>query len=97
MTIFIGSFQEQDMFHRVLTLIATTSIVVTAVYILRTVGKFLYGELVNPEHANLTDATWYERVSVVVLILFIVAIGVLPSFSSDIISDSIAPVIAGLR
>ncbi len=96
MTIFVGSFQEQDIFRRVLTLVATTSIVVTAVYILRTVGKFLYGEIVNPSHTKLTDATWYEKVSVVVLILFIVAIGVLPSFSSDIISESVAPIIAGI-
>jgi NADH-quinone oxidoreductase subunit M len=97
MTIFIGAFQEQGIFYRVLTFVATTSIVITAVYILRTVGKFLYGELVNPEHANLTDASWYERVSVVGLILFIVAIGVLPSFPSNIISDSVAPIIAGIR
>ncbi len=39
MTIFIGSFQHHDTFHRVLTIIACSSIVITAVYILRLVGK----------------------------------------------------------
>ena len=38
MTIFVGSFQHTDTFHRVLTIVATTSIVITAVYILRLVG-----------------------------------------------------------
>ena len=39
MTVFVGSFQNDDTFHRVCTLVATTSIVITAVYILRVVGK----------------------------------------------------------
>lgn len=48
MTVFVGSFQNNDTFHRVCTLIATTSIVITAVYILRVVGKILYGKVLNP-------------------------------------------------
>ena len=57
MTIFVGSFAHTDMFHRVVTIIATTSIVITAVYILRLVGKVLYGNVENKEHLKLTDAT----------------------------------------
>ena len=30
MTVFVGSFQNDDTFHRVCTLVATTSIVITA-------------------------------------------------------------------
>ena len=44
MTIFVGSFQNNDVFHRTLTIIACSSIVITAVYILRLVGKILYQE-----------------------------------------------------
>ena len=40
MTIFVGSFQNNDVFHRTLTIIACSSIVITAVYILRLVGRF---------------------------------------------------------
>ena len=43
MTMFVGSFAHTDMFHRVLTVMACTAIVITAVYILRVVGKMLYG------------------------------------------------------
>jgi len=89
MTIFIGSFEHTDVFHRVLVIVATSSIVITAVYILRVVGKLLYGGLVNEEHAKLTDAVWYERLSVVTLILAIVAIGVAPLWMSDMIRESL--------
>ncbi|RAZ93698.1 NADH-quinone oxidoreductase subunit M, partial [Klebsiella oxytoca] len=47
MTIFVGSFQNNDVFHRTLTIIACSSIVITAVYILRLVGKILYGTCTN--------------------------------------------------
>ena len=43
MTIFVGSFQHTDLFHRAFTIAACCSIVITAVYILRVVGKLLYG------------------------------------------------------
>ena len=64
MSIFVGSFQNADMFHRVATIIACTSIVVTAVYILRVVGKILFQKIPNPEFLKLTDATWDERIAV---------------------------------
>jgi len=96
MTVFVGAFQNPDTFHRVLTIVACCSIVITAVYILRTVGKILYGPLHNPQHAGLSDAAWYEKISVVGLIVFIFAIGLFPAAVSDIISNSLAPLIAKL-
>ncbi len=89
MTVFIGSFQHADLFHRILTIVAATSIVVTAVYILRTVGRILFGPVVNPEHLKLGDARWYEQVAAVVLIAGIVTIGVWPSGVQEIIWDSL--------
>ncbi len=96
MTIFVGSFMHPDTFHRVLTIVACCSIVITAVYILRTVGKILYGPVVNDGHLALTDATWYEKVSAVGLIACIVALGVWPSAASDLIGVSIEPIISRL-
>lgn len=97
MTIFVGSFQNADMFHRVLTIVATVSIVITAVYILRTVGKILYGNVLNPEHLKLTDATFYEKISAAGLIVCILAIGILPGLVSGIIRDSLQPVVEQLN
>ena len=93
MTIFVGAFQETDTFHRVLTIVAASSIVITAVYILRVVGKILYGKIQDPHHAELNDATWWERVSVVTLIIAVVALGSVPFWISDMIHNSLMPVV----
>jgi NADH-quinone oxidoreductase subunit M len=94
MTIFVGSFQHVDTFHRVLTIVATSSIVITAVYILRVVGKLLFGAVQDAHHQHLEDATWYERLSVVTLIIAIVAIGSAPFWISNMIHDSVVPVLS---
>lgn len=96
MTIFVGSFQHTDMFHRVFTIIACCSIVVTAVYILRTVGKILYGPVYNKEHLSLTDAAWYEKISAVGLIVCIAFIGLYPSGLAHLVTNSLEPIIAKL-
>ncbi|OIP84357.1 MAG: NADH dehydrogenase [Porphyromonadaceae bacterium CG2_30_38_12] len=96
MTIFVGSFQEVDTFHRALTISAAASIVITAVYILRVVGKILYGKVQNPHHEDLSDATWWERISVVTLIIAIVALGSLPLWISNLIHESLTPVVNNL-
>ncbi|NDV84238.1 NuoM family protein [Bacteroides sp. 51] len=95
MTIFVGSFQHTDTFHRVLTIVATTSIVITAVYILRLVGKILYGTP-NEAHLKLTDATWDERVAVISLIVCVAGLGLAPLWISDMISESVLPMVAHL-
>ena len=96
MTIFVGAFQETDTFHRVLTIVACTSIVITAVYILRVVGKILYGAIQDKHHEHLDPATWYERLSVVTLIVAIFAVGSAPFWISNMISDSVLPVVTQL-
>ncbi len=93
MTIFVGSFQHTDTFHRVFTIVATCSIVITAVYILRTVGKILYGPVQEKEHLSLTDATWYEKISAVGLIICIVIIGCFPAGLTNMVSVSLKPII----
>ena len=85
MTIFVGSFQHADTFHRVFTILACSSIVITAVYILRVVGKLLFGPVQDKHHLELTDATWWERTSAVTLIVCVAAIGCFPNFFTDLI------------
>lgn len=88
MTIFVGSFENTDTFHRVFTILATSSIVITAVYILRLIGRSIYGEVENKSFLILTDASWDEKLSVIVLIICIVGVGSFPFFFSNIISES---------
>ena len=91
MTIFVGSFEHADMFHRVLTITACCSIVITAVYILRVVGKLLLGPVQDEHHLALTDAEWWERTATVMLIISVAAIGCFPNFFSSLIRATFTP------
>jgi len=89
MTIFVGAFQHPDLFHRVFVILGCSSIVITAVYILRVVGKILFGPIQNEHHATLTDAIWYEKIAVFALIFAIAAIGLSPFWLSTMIGGGI--------
>lgn len=94
MTIFVGSFQHTDLFHRVCTLLACTSIVITAVYILRVVGRMLYGRCTDEHHLALTDATWDERLVVICLICAVAGMGLAPFWLSDLIGEGVGSILA---
>ena len=89
MTIFVGAFEHNDMFHRVFTIIAISSIVATAVYILKVVGKILYGPVQDPHHLELTDAVWHEKVATIALIICVAGVGLFPGWISHLISASL--------
>ena len=72
---------------------ACCSIVITAVYILRVVGKILYGTCTNEHHLKLTDATWDERFSVICLILAVAGLGLAPLWVSNMIEGGVAPIV----
>ena len=93
MSIFIGSFENADTFHRACTIIACTSIVITAVYILRVVGKILFQKIPNPEFLKLKDATWDERLAVGGLIFCVAGLGTAPFWAQEIIYDAVGPII----
>ena len=94
MTIFVGSFEVAGTFHTACTVIACCSIVVTAVYILRVVGKILFQEVADPHYLQLTDATWDERFSVCCLIFCVAALGMAPLWASNVIADGVAPILS---
>jgi NADH-quinone oxidoreductase subunit M len=76
----------------VATIIACTSIVITAVYILRVVGKILYQKVPNQEFYKLHDATWDERLAIGGLIFCVAGLGLCPLFFQDIIANAVAPI-----
>ena len=88
MTIFMGSWENADMFHRVATVAACMSIVVTAVYILRAVGNVAMGPIKNEVFLQIKDATWNEKAATVILVLGILAIGIAPSWLNDLIKPA---------
>jgi len=96
MNIFAGAFQHPDVFHRVMSILTVSAIVITAVYILRVVGMMLMGPITDPHFEVLPKDTWYERVGIYLLMIPIVGIGVAPLWLSDMIMASIQPFIERL-
>lgn len=94
MNIFVGAFENADMFRRVATVVVVSAIVVTAVYILRVVGIMLMGPIKNEEFNDLPPSTWFERYGVYVLLIPITGIGIAPLWLSDMILASLTPFIA---
>ncbi len=87
MTIFMGSWEHTDTFHRMATIAACMSIVVTAVYILRAVGQTAMGPL-KTGYENLKDAAWNEKLAAIILIIGIIAIGLAPFWLNDLVSPA---------
>jgi NADH-quinone oxidoreductase subunit M len=79
MTVFVGSWEQTGLFHRVATIAACMSIVVTAVYILRAVSRTVMGPL-KEEFKNLEDVSWNERLAAYILLSGILAMGIIPSW-----------------
>lgn len=96
MNIFAGAFQHHDVFHRVISVLMVSAIVVTAVYILRVVGMMLMGPITDTHHEHLPKDTWYERVGIYLLMIPIVGIGMMPMWLSNMIMDSLDPFIQRL-
>ena len=88
MTVFMGTWQNPDMFHRVATIAACMSIVVTAVYILRAIGQVAMGPI-KTEYLQLKDATWNERLAAILLVAGILAIGIAPYWLNDLLRPAI--------
>jgi NADH-quinone oxidoreductase subunit M len=96
MTIFTGAFQHPDTFHRVVTILVISSIVITAVYVLRVVGMLLLGPIKNEHFEHLHDARWYEKLSAGTLIVAIAGIGLAPLWLSNLIYGSLGPYVSRL-
>jgi NADH-quinone oxidoreductase subunit M len=96
MNVFVGAFQHSETFYRIATVVVCSSIVITAVYILRVVAALLLGPVKNEEFNLIKDAVWFEKTSTIVLIIAIAGIGTAPLWLSDFISVSLNPIIQKL-
>lgn len=92
MTVFMGSWQNNDAFHRIATIAAAMSIVVTAVYILRAIGKTAMGPIKNEQFLQLTDAKWNENLAAIVLVAGILAIGIAPGWLNELLKPAAAEI-----
>lgn len=90
-TVFIGAFANPALLNRVCTVLVVLSIVVTAVYVLRTANTMVNGPL-HEAYALLTDAGPLEKVSVMILLFTLFAMGILPGWIVSLVNSAIAPI-----
>lgn len=88
---FFGNAWSSNITGRVLTLVATTSIVVTAVYVLRGLAKVFQGPITNAHFEKLTDATLPERLSTGLLMAVLFFVGIMPWFFINLIENAVMP------
>ena len=82
---------------RFLTVLATLSIVVTAVYVLRGLGKVFMGPIEDKHFLELTDATITERISTGILAATLIFVGVMPWFLINLIEPAVMPIVNRLH
>ncbi len=82
--VFLGTFPVYGW----ATAAAAVSIVLAAGYILWTIQRVLFGPSYE-RYADMQDATWYEKIPVVLLIISIVVVGLYPSLLTDVLSEGI--------
>ncbi len=87
-TVFMGAWQNTGALYRIATILACASIVVTAVYILRAIGKTIMGPVENTHYENLSDATWNERSAAILMVAGIVVIGIAPFWLINLITPA---------
>ncbi len=88
-TIFVGAFSV----YRVISIIAITGIILTAVYILRTLGDVLFGPR-REEWDQLQDLQGPEMVPLIVLGSAILIGGILPFTVMDLINSGVGQLLA---
>ena len=92
MTVFVGGWQNSATLPRVATIAAACSIVVTAVYILRAIGRTAMGPI-GASFAQLPDARWNEKAAAILLLIAILAIGLAPNWLVSLLEPSSAQLI----
>ncbi|WP_182870803.1 complex I subunit 4 family protein [Rhodopirellula sp. JC639] len=96
-TVFLGGFfgnrWVDSSTMRVCTLLATSSIVVTAVYVLRGLARVFQGKISNPQFNQLDDATVAEKLCTGILVATLAIVGMYPPVLIDLIEHAIVPIV----
>ena len=88
-SIFIGAFQNDSSWIRIVSIFAILSITITAIYVLRSANRFLSGPL---SHPSIIDANFKEKLSIILLVIPLFFLGLFPSGISEWIDSSLLPI-----
>jgi NADH-quinone oxidoreductase subunit M len=94
--VFQGAWFSGDPFMKWVAVISITSIVFTAIYVLRVLQKTFYGPVTDPHYKELTDASMVERIPLVILILVMLGVGLYPFPVLSTINSSVKVILTQL-
>ena len=83
--IFLGVWKEQWL----VAVISSISIIITAAYILLNIRKVFFGKIPEKFEGHLTDITVLDKVAITTLCLFMVLIGLYPSFMVPMVETGV--------
>ncbi len=69
--------------------IASISIVITAAYIMRNIRQVFFGEMPEKLEGHMTDVTLLDKVAITTLCLFMIIIGLFPSFMVPMVQTGV--------
>jgi NADH-quinone oxidoreductase subunit M len=69
--------------------ICSISIVITAAYIMRNVRQVFFGEMPENLAGHITDITLLDKVAITTLCLFMIVIGLYPSFMAPMVQTGV--------
>jgi NADH-quinone oxidoreductase subunit M len=90
---FFGNPWGDATLAKVLTIVATLSLVVTAVYVLRGLAQVFQGPLDETRFANVTDAALPDKISAGILVAALAVGGMLPWYFIRLIESSLIPLV----
>ncbi|MDX1378367.1 MAG: NADH-quinone oxidoreductase subunit M, partial [Anaerolineales bacterium] len=83
--IFMGVWREQWL----VAVVSSISIVITAAYIMRNIRSVFFGEMPEKFEGHITDVTVLDKVAIGTLCLFMVVIGLFPSFMVPLVESGV--------
>jgi len=83
--IFMGVWSYQPW----IALVAVVSIVITAAYIMRIIGKVFFGSLPEEFAGHVSDVTALDKVALTILCVFLIGIGVYPSVMVPLVESGV--------
>jgi NADH-quinone oxidoreductase subunit M len=83
--IFMGVWQVQP----IVAIIASISIVITASYIIRIIGRVFFGSMSEEFDHHIGDVTRKDKLALTLLCIIMVTIGVFPSIMSGLVSSGV--------
>ena len=88
--IFMGLWQSQP----IVAIIAAISIVITAGYIMRVIGRVFFGEMPEEFKGHITPINNFDKIALIILSGILILVGVYPSIIAPLVESGAQAVMA---